>query len=141
MVPSPRGTLTFHSSLQEPYFNSRYTGATNARFIRGGCRFSLPDKSSGATQANFFASNGGGWSGYGITLSGALDIECTYVLHIFILLILPIKHPPSHPTDNPYGATCYGLSITSSIGWISNFSDTYPTRVGRYPAIYTTNNW
>ena len=65
--------------------------------MRGGYHFALPNKSSGATQANFFAANGGGWSadgehrvtfcagpvesdpiffGLGRTLPGAVDMEC-----------------------------------------------------------------
>ena len=43
--------------------------------------------------------------------------------------------------DNPYGATCYGLSADSMVSWIRDFSDTYHSLVGRYPVIYTTTNW
>ena len=53
-----------------------YVGATNAGLIRGGYHFAHPDESSGATQANYFLAHGGGWSSDGITLPGALDIEC-----------------------------------------------------------------
>ena len=59
-----------------PSFSSQYTGATNAGIIRGGYHFARPDVSSGATQANYFLANGGGWSADGLTLPGALDIEC-----------------------------------------------------------------
>lgn len=57
-------------------FSSHYIGATNAGFIRGAYHFAHPDSSSGATQAKFFLAHGGGWSADGITLPGALDIEC-----------------------------------------------------------------
>jgi len=52
------------------------SGATNAGLIRGGYHFARPDVSSGATQATYFLAHGGGWSSDGITLPGALDIEC-----------------------------------------------------------------
>ena len=68
--------LTFILAYKSPSFSSQYTGATKAGLIRGGYHFALPDKSSGAVQANWFASHGGGWSKDGITLPGALDMEC-----------------------------------------------------------------
>ncbi|KAK0531858.1 hypothetical protein OC835_003540 [Tilletia horrida] len=99
-------------------FSSHYTGATKAGLIRGGYHFARPDKSSGATQANYFLSHGGGWSNDGRTLPGALDIEY-----------------------NPYGATCYGLSHSAMVSWIKDFSDTYHSKTGRYPTIYSTTDW
>ncbi|GLB38231.1 putative glycosyl hydrolases family 25 [Lyophyllum shimeji] len=99
-------------------FNSQYTGATKAGLIRGAYHFALPNKSSGATQANYFLAHGGGWSADGITLPGALDIEY-----------------------NPYGATCYGLSHSAMVAWIRDFSNTYHSKTGRYPVIYTTTDW
>ncbi|KAK7044879.1 secreted hydrolase [Favolaschia claudopus] len=99
-------------------FSSKYTGATNAGLIRGGYHFAHPDTSSGATQAKFFLAHGGGWSGDGITLPGALDIEY-----------------------NPSGAECYGLSHSAMVSWISDFSSTYHAATTRYPVIYTTTDW
>ncbi|TFK34430.1 glycoside hydrolase family 25 protein [Crucibulum laeve] len=101
-----------------PQFSPQYVGATNAGLIRGGYHFALPDRSTGAAQATYFLAHGGGWSGDGITLPGALDIEY-----------------------NPYGATCYGLSTASMVNWIADFSNTYHSRTGRYPIIYTTTDW
>ncbi|KAF5357000.1 hypothetical protein D9756_006486 [Leucocoprinus leucothites] len=101
-----------------PSFSSQYTGATNAGLIRGGYHFARPDVSSGATQANYFLAHGGGWSADGITLPGALDIEY-----------------------NPYGATCYGLSHSAMVAWVKDFSNTYHSKTGRYPVIYTTTDW
>ena len=101
-------TLAFKSDL----FNSQYTGATNAGLIRGAYHFARPDVSSGATQANYFASNGGkaafvvsdvsqyhanpnlgGWSADGITLPGVLDVESTYIV---ALLQNGASHEPFH---------------------------------------------
>jgi GH25 family lysozyme M1 (1,4-beta-N-acetylmuramidase) len=101
-----------------PYFSSQYTGATNAGLIRGGYHFARPDISTGATQADYFLAHGGGWSADGITLPGALDIEY-----------------------NPYGAECYGLSHAAMVSWVTSFSNTYHTKTGRYPIIYTTTDW
>jgi len=106
------------TSYKNPQFSSQYTAATNAGLIRGAYHFARPDVSSGAVQADYFVSNGGGWSGDGITLPGALDIEY-----------------------NPYGEACYGLSAASMVSWIRDFSNTYHSRVGRYPVIYTTTDW
>jgi GH25 family lysozyme M1 (1,4-beta-N-acetylmuramidase) len=101
-----------------PYFAQQYNGSYNQGFVRGAYHFALPNNSSGATQANYFSNNGGGWSGDGRTLPGALDMEY-----------------------NPYGATCYGLSKASMTAWIKDFSDTYKARWDKYPAIYTSASW
>ncbi|MDH6132038.1 GH25 family lysozyme M1 (1,4-beta-N-acetylmuramidase) [Kitasatospora sp. MAA4] len=101
-----------------PDFTQQYNGSYNTGLIRGAYHFALPNASSGATQANYFVSHGGGWSADGKTLPPALDIEY-----------------------NPYGATCYGLSQAAMVSWIHDFSNTVHTRTGRYPTIYTTNDW
>ncbi|MFJ7911717.1 lysozyme [Kitasatospora sp. NPDC096204] len=101
-----------------PSFAQQYNGSYNAGLIRGAYHFALPNASSGATQADYFVSHGGGWSADGKTLPPALDIEY-----------------------NPYGATCYGLSQSAMVSWIRDFSNTVHTRTGRYPTIYTTTNW
>ncbi|KAG0705635.1 glycoside hydrolase family 25 protein [Suillus ampliporus] len=101
-----------------PSFSSQYIGATDAGLIRGGYHFAHPDLSSGATQADYFLANGGGWSADGITLPGALDIEY-----------------------NPSGSECYGLTASQMVSWIQSFSNTYEAATGRYPVIYTTTDW
>lgn len=101
-----------------PYFGQQYNGSYNQGFIRGAYHFALPNVSSGAAQANYFNSHGGGWSGDGRTLPGALDMEY-----------------------NPYGATCYGLSKAAMTTWVKDFSDTYKARWNKYPAIYTSASW
>lgn len=106
------------TSYQNPSFSSQYTGATNAGFIRGGYHFAQPASSTGAAQATYFLAHGGGWSKDGITLPGMLDIEY-----------------------NPSGATCYGLSASAMVSWISSFVTTYHSKTGVYPMIYTTADW
>ena len=101
-----------------PYFGQQYNGSYNVGMIRGAYHFALPDRSSGAAQATFFSDHGGGWSGDGRTLPGALDMEY-----------------------NPYGATCYGKTQSAMAAWIRDFSNTYKTRWNKYPAIYTSTSW
>ncbi|MFL6136904.1 MAG: lysozyme [Frankiaceae bacterium] len=101
-----------------PYFAQQYNGSYNIGMIRGAYHFALPDRSSGATQADYFVNHGGGWSADGKTLPGALDIEY-----------------------NPYGSTCYGLSQASMRSWIASFVNEYHARTGRYAVIYTTTDW
>src|SRR5205823_5429488 len=105
-------------SYSSPYFAQQYNGSYNAGMIRGAYHFALPDRTSGADQANFFASHGGGWSRDGKTLPGALDVEY-----------------------NPYGNTCYGKSKAAMAAWIKDFNDTYHARTGRWPVIYTSTSW
>lgn len=106
------------TSYKNPYFAQQYNGSYNVGMIRGSYHFALPNVSSGATQANYFVDNGGGWSRDGRTLPGALDIEY-----------------------NPYGATCYGKSQTAMVSWLKDFVNTYRARTGRDPVIYTSTSW
>lgn len=109
---------TESTSYKNPSFTQQYNGSYNVGMIRGAYHFATPNTSSGASQANYFASNGGGWSKDGKTLPGVLDIEY-----------------------NPYGATCYGLSKAAMVNWIKDFTSTYKARTGRDAVIYTTTNW
>ncbi|WP_350278900.1 lysozyme [Kribbella sp. HUAS MG21] len=106
------------TSYKNPYFAQQYNGSYNVGMIRGAYHFALPNSSSGATQANYFATNGGGWSRDGKTLPGALDIEY-----------------------NPYGATCYGKTQAGMVSWIRDFLTTYKSRTGRDAVIYTNLDW
>jgi len=101
-----------------PYFVQQYVGAYDAGLVRGAYHFGLPDRSTGAAQAQWFVSHGGAWSPDGQTLPGALDIEY-----------------------NPYGATCYGLGQSAMIAWLTSFVSTYQAQTTRWPVIYTTTNW
>ncbi|WP_370947726.1 lysozyme [Amycolatopsis sp. cg5] len=109
---------TESTGYTNPYFTQQYNGSYNVGMIRGAYHFALPNESSGATQANYFLANGGGWSADGKTLPGALDMEY-----------------------NPYGATCYGLSQASMAAWVRDFSNTYYARTSKRPVIYTSTTW
>jgi GH25 family lysozyme M1 (1,4-beta-N-acetylmuramidase) len=106
------------TSYTNPYFAQQYNGSYNQGFIRGAYHFASPNTSSGVAQANYFVDHGGGWSGDGKTLPGALDMEY-----------------------NPNGATCYGLSQASMGAWVRAFHDQYYARTGRWPVIYTSTSW
>ena len=99
-------------------FAQQYNGSYNVGMIRGSYHFATPNTTSGGTQANYFVDHGGGWSADGKTLPGALDIEW-----------------------NPYGADCYGLSQAGMVQWILDFSNTYHSRTGAWPVIYTAQLW
>ena len=101
-----------------PDFDNQYEGPYDQGLIRGAYHFGIPNNSSGATQADYFAHNGGGWSADGKTLPGALDIEY-----------------------NPYGAECYGLTQSQMTSWIWNFVDEYAYDAHVYPVIYSTYDW
>ncbi len=103
---------------QNDYFAQQYNGSYDVGMIRGSYHFATPDTTSGATQAQYFVSHGGGWSGDGKTLPGMLDIEW-----------------------DPYGADCYGLSAGSMVSWIQDFTNTYRSLTGRDPVIYTATSW
>jgi GH25 family lysozyme M1 (1,4-beta-N-acetylmuramidase) len=109
---------TESTNYTNPYFAQQYNGSYSQGFIRGAYHFATPNTSSGASQATYFVAHGGGWSGDGKTLPGALDMEY-----------------------NPYGDTCYGLSQASMGAWIRDFHDTYHAKTGRWPVIYTSTNW
>ncbi|RKN05193.1 GH25 family lysozyme [Streptomyces radicis] len=106
------------TSFRDSSFNTNYPAAHAAGVIRGAYHFARPNVSSGAVQANYFASNGGAWSRDNLTLPGVLDIEA-----------------------NPYGASCYGLSQTAMRNWITDFYNTYKARTTRDVVIYTSPGW
>lgn len=105
-------------SYRDPAFNGNYTGSYNAGMIRGAYHFALPDRSSGAAQADYFVSHGGGWSRDGKTLPPALDLEA-----------------------NPYGAYCYGLSQAGMSQWAADFSNEVQRLTSRFPVIYVGTSW
>ena len=101
-----------------PDFTNQYEGPYDQGVIRGAYHFGIPNNSTGATQADYFVSHGGGWSADGLTLPGALDIEY-----------------------NPYGAECYGLTKAQMTSWIWAFVNEYAFDTGVYPVIYSTDDW
>ena len=105
-------------STTDPYFSTHWQGATSANLYRAGYHYAEPAQSSGSTQATFFVEHGGNWTNDGRTLPGMLDIEY-----------------------GPSGNTCYGLSASSMVSWISDFVSTYHEATSRYPVIYTTASW
>ncbi|MFD5557369.1 GH25 family lysozyme [Streptomyces sp. NPDC127068] len=103
---------------ENPYHPQQYNGSYDVGMIRGAYHFATPDTTNGATQADYFVDNGGGWSRDGRTLPGALDIEW-----------------------NPYGDACYGKTSSQMVAWIKDFLDRYRHRTGRDAVIYTATSW
>lgn len=107
--------VTYKSSS----FSSQYSGAYQNGLIRGAYVYAQPSQASAVDTANYFVANGGGWSPDGRTLPPLLDIE--------------------------YGSaaqgTCYGMSSTAMVNWISSFSDRMYALTGVRPGIYTTTDW
>ena len=104
-----------------PFFSQQYRGSYGVGMIRGSYVFANPRTSSGANQARYFVSHGGGWSNDGRTLPGALDVEY-----------------------NPYpneGNECYNFSQSSMRSWIGSFISTYHSLTTRYPVVYSTTDW
>jgi GH25 family lysozyme M1 (1,4-beta-N-acetylmuramidase) len=110
---------TESTGYTNPYFSQQYNGSKSAGLVRGAYHFALPNRSSGATQADYFIAHGGNWASDGSTLPPMLDIEY-----------------------DPYGSNiCYGMSGSAMSRWISDFSARIHSRTGRNPTIYTTRNW
>jgi len=109
---------TESTTYKNPYFSQQYLGSYNNGIIRGAYHFATPNTSSGATQANYFVSHGGGWSNDGKTLPPALDLEY-----------------------NPYGSACYGKTHAQMVAWIHDFANTVKARTGRDMVFYTSTSW
>jgi GH25 family lysozyme M1 (1,4-beta-N-acetylmuramidase) len=109
-------------------FNSQYQGSRNVGMIRGAYHFAIPNWSSGADQARYFAANGGGWSGDGYTMPPVLDFEF---------------NPYEGRTINGFyfGNTCYGMSPAQLGSWVRDFGNTMQSLTGRLPVIYTNTIW
>jgi GH25 family lysozyme M1 (1,4-beta-N-acetylmuramidase) len=101
------------TTYADPDFSDNYTNAYYAGVIRGAYHFAQPGESSGAAQANFFATHGGAWSADNLTLPGMLDLE----------------------------GGCYGLSAGAMQSWILDFYNTYKADTGRDIVIYTSPSW
>lgn len=106
------------TTYRNPFFGQQYTGSYNVGMIRGAYHFATPNTSSGAAQAIFFVTHGGGWSNDGKTLPPALDLEY-----------------------NPYGSACYGKTHAQMVAWIHDFANTMRARIGRDIVFYTSTSW
>jgi GH25 family lysozyme M1 (1,4-beta-N-acetylmuramidase) len=101
-------------------FSEQYADSAAAGMVRGAYHFAIPNASSGAAQASYFVSHGGGWTPDGRTLPPMLDIEYN---------------------TNKNQDTCYGMAGAAMVSWIRDFSNTVLSLTGRLPAIYSTTDW
>jgi GH25 family lysozyme M1 (1,4-beta-N-acetylmuramidase) len=94
-------------------FIEQFNDSANAGLMHGAYHYAQPADSSGAAQARYFVSHGGGWSPDGHTLPPMLDLE----------------------------GGCYGLSQSAMVSWIMDYSNTLLSLIGVRPALYITTNW
>jgi hypothetical protein len=87
----------------------------------GAYHFALPDRSSGAAQADYLLAHAR-YAHDGRTLPPMLDIEW-----------------PWDGSGSP--APCYGLSPSVMVSWIHSFVNEIQARIGTPPVIYTNPNW
>lgn len=99
----------------DPKFGEHYQEATDASFLRGGYHVARTDLSDGRSQAQFFLSNGGGWTADGKTLPGLLSIGID--------------------------GDCTGMTVKETQEWIKAFVDEYESATTRAPVIGTRNEW
>jgi GH25 family lysozyme M1 (1,4-beta-N-acetylmuramidase) len=109
---------TENTNYTNPQFSNEYTGSYNAGLDHGAYHFAIPNGPSAVAQADYFVAHGGGWSKDGRTLPPMLDIEY-----------------------NPYGATCYGLSQSAMVNWISAFINEVHAKTTRWATIYSNLDW
>nr|WP_020640613.1 GH25 family lysozyme [Amycolatopsis balhimycina] len=114
---------TESTTYVDPQFTTNFAGSANAGLLRGAYHFGLPDTSTGAAQAQYFLSHGGGWVADGKTLPPVLDIE----------------YNPYSTQD--WAGYCYNMTPAQVSAWISDFVTTIHDRTNRWPVIYTTNGW
>lgn len=50
--------------------------------------------------------------------------------------MLDIEYDPSPDVND-----CYGVDPDGIVAWVQEFVDTYSNETGRYPLIYTNNDW
>lgn len=109
---------TRSTTYRNPFFNQQFGGATAVRLFRGAYHLAEPNSSNGENQANFFLAQTGGWRPGNGVLPGAVSLERA-----------------------PSGNICWGISTDAMVTWIRDFSNTYKTRTGRYPVVFTTTAW
>lgn len=96
-----------------PVFWTQWSNARAHGLITGAYHYARPAVSSGAEQARYLVSNGGGWTPDGQTLPAALDIE-----------------------EAESGDPCHGLTQEGFADWVGSFVDEYHAQTGRAPIIY-----
>ncbi|MFK3980795.1 glycoside hydrolase family 25 protein [Micromonospora sp. NPDC050397] len=106
------------SDYTDPTFDANLDGAKSNGLYFGAYHFARPDQSGGQQQADFFLDRARVLRD-GRTLPPMLDLEWG---------------PASVPT-------CFGLSQSQMVAWITDFVDRVEARTGRTAVIYTNRNW
>ena len=100
------------TSYVNPYFTQQYVGAFDVGLVRAGLSLRSARPVDRRRAGAVVRGARGTWSADGRTLPGALDIEY-----------------------NPYGATCYGLSQSAMVTWLTSFVSQYQALTSRWPVI------
>lgn len=102
-----------------PYYSADLAGAAGSGVMAGAYSFANPSTASGAAEADYLLGNSG-YVNNGQMLPPMLDVEA-----------------------DPYqaGDTCWGLSASAMVSWISAFVSEIRARTGQYTLIYTSAGW
>ena len=105
-----------------PYSAADIAGAQAAGMFAAPYAFAIPNYSGGALQADYVLDN------------------ADYVPDGHLLTpILDIEYDPYVSQDGTN--SCYGLTQTQMVAWISAFTAEVQRRTGQHPVIYTTADW
>ena len=105
----------------DPTYQANNTGAKQNGMYSGAYTFALPDRSTGAAQADWLLDHAP-YVADGQTLPPMLDIEW-----------------PWNGSGSP--SPCYGLTPAQMVAWIHSFVDRVFARTGQKTMIYTNTNW
>jgi GH25 family lysozyme M1 (1,4-beta-N-acetylmuramidase) len=105
-----------------PYYARDAAGSQAAGMFAAPYAFGIPNYSGGAVQADYLLDNAD-YVADGRLLPPILDIE----------------YDPYVSADRTN--SCYGLTQTQMVAWISAFTAEIQRRTGQHPAIYSTAGW
>ncbi len=105
-----------------PYYASDVAAARAAGLYVTGYHFAIPNVSSAVNQADYAVQNGS-YAGDGRTLPLELDVE----------------YDPY--TSSDHTNSCYGLTPSQMVSWISAFDGEVQRLTGQVPIIYTAASW
>ncbi|HSR84658.1 MAG TPA: GH25 family lysozyme [Streptosporangiaceae bacterium] len=115
------------SYYTNPYYAGDASGAKSAGLLVAPYAFAIPNYSGGALQADY-ALDRANYGADGRTLPLILDIEYD-----------PYAAPVSQGGDGTN--SCYGLTASQLVAWITAFANETSRRTGQPPVIYTTADW
>ena len=110
-----------------PYYATDVSGAQAAGMFAAPYAFAIPNYSGGALQADYMLDNAD-YVPDGHLLPPILDIEYD-------------PYAGTNPGKDGTTGSCYGLTQTQMVAWISAFTAEIQRRTGQHPLIYSTAGW